>query len=421
MWILIFIGLYQPVMAGETITFEEILDKAITNSYELKISKIDIRLSKYAIGELKSLYFPIIKARFNTEYSKDLTGGVDGITSITDNTRFQDSFAVNLSYELLGTRRKKRLLSKKELKRQELIYQNNLKNLKLRILELYTQTLLTYKELEAKKEIFSLQKELLQLKERLFKSRIISRIELANEVIGLANVMTEVEKLGINLGLMLEDITFYTGEHYELGVGISDFEVGKEVNFPSFKPQTIDPEIRIYEKGIEKKRIELGILRRERLPQAGLYSNYTLYGSDRDKPKKALGDLEERDWVVGISIDVPLFQGFKTFTQEKILKLEIEKLQLERDKKTAELKSLYAKEGRTLQGLKQEIETKKELLKKVQDKTDMVERLSNQQITDKVVFLNQKIGLISEQLEVKKTTVSKLASIRRLNIYFQFP
>lgn len=420
-WLLIFIGLYQPVMAVETITFEEILQKAITNSYDLKIASRDIRLSKYALKEVNSLYFPTLNVRFNTEYITDLRDSLAGITArgsniLSDNTRFQDSVSVNLLYNLLGTVRRKRLLAKKEIERQELIYDYNLKQLKLKILEFYTEALLIYKELEAKKEILCLQQELWQLKKRLFKAGTISKIEWVNEVIRLAQVKEEVENLKIKLGVVLEDISFYTGEHYDVGIQILDFETDKEhkLQFLNIYPQSIEPEIRIYEKEIEKKEVELGILRRERFPQVQLYSNYTYYSTNRDEWEEGLKDLEPRSWVVGISIDIPLFQGLKTFSREKILKLEKEKLQLERDKKIAELKTLYAKEERAMRSYEQELETKKELLKDIQAKTEMIEVLNNQQIIDKAVVLNQKIELIIQQLEVAKTAISQLASLKKL-------
>jgi len=426
--------IYHPVVSAETISFEEILHKAIDNSYDLKIAKTNINISKYAVKEITSLYYPTLNARFNTEYLKDLTAGVSGITAIgntilTDNTRFQDSFSINLSYNLLGTQRRRHLLAKKDVEENKLIYQKNLKDLTLEILELYTQSLLTYKELKSKKEILALVQEVFQLKERLFKAGTISKIELTDEAIRLARVMEEIDSLKTRLEMVLEDISFYTGQHYDIGVQISDFGVqstsgfgvrgsgfgkDKKISNPEFRNP--NPEIRIYEVEIEKKKVELGILRRERFPQLGLYSNYTFYGSNRDEPEEAFKDLEQRNWTVGVSCSIPLFQGFKTIDSSKRLKLEIERLQLERDKKLAEIKNLYTKTSKAIKSYEQVLQTKKDLLKHTQDKTTMLERLNSQQITDKVVLLNQKIDIITQQLEMEKAEVSKIASIKKLNI-----
>lgn len=420
-WLLIFIKICPLLGVAETIKFEEILDKAIVNSYDLKIANIDIELSKYAGKELRSLYFPTLNAKFNTEYLKDLTGGISGVTAIgervlTDNTMFQDSVSVNLSYNLLGIRRRKCFLAKKEVEQRELIYQKNLKDLKLRILEIYTETLLTYKELKAKKEILSVEQEVFRLKERLFKAGVISKIEVAEQSIRLVRVMEEIEGLKIRLKMLLEDIAFYTQQHYDSELIEPLNFKGEETEIHADLDEKVSVECQIYEKEIEKKKAELGLLRRERFPQVGLYSNYTFYGSNRTDVKEALEDLEPRNWSVGVVVTIPLFAGFKTIVRGKEIKMEIERLQLERDKKIAELKSLYTKTSKEVLAYKQELETKKELLKNVQNKTAMIERLKNQQITDEVVALNQEIELINQRLELEKTSVSKIAAIKKLNI-----
>lgn len=397
------------------------MDKAIVNSYDLKIANIDIELSKYAVKELRSLYFPTLNAKFNTEYLKDLTGGISGITAIgervlTDNTMFQDSFSINLSYNLLGTKRRRCLLAKKEVEQRELIYQKNLKDLKLRILEIYTETLLTYKELKAKKEILAVEQRVFQLKERLFKAGVISKIEVAEQAIRLVRVMEEIDVLKTRLKMLLEDIAFYTRKHY-------DSELIEPLNFKEEETEIqtdldekVSVECQIYEKEIEKKKVELGILKRERFPQVGLYSNYTFYGSNRDEIEEAFKDLEPRNWAVGVFITIPLFDGFKTIVSGKRINLEIERLKLERDKKIAELKNLYTKTSKEVLAYKQELETKKELLKNAQNKTAMIERLKTHQLTDEVVALNQEIELINQRLELEKTSVSQLSTLKKLNI-----
>ena len=99
-WICIFVGIYSSAESTQTISFEDVIEKAIANSYELKISDIDISLSKTIVKEMTSLYYPALNVRFNTEYLKDLAGGISGITAIgnsvlSDNTKYQDSLSLN--------------------------------------------------------------------------------------------------------------------------------------------------------------------------------------------------------------------------------------------------------------------------------------------------------------------------------------
>ena len=147
-----------------------------------------------------------------------------------------------------------------------------------------------------------------------------------------------------------------------------------------------------------------------------LYSNYTLYGSNRDNFDKSLEDLRQKNWTVGVVTNIPLFEGFKSINSGGRLKLEISKLTIEREKKIAELRNLYAKTSMTALLYKQEVEIQKDLLKNVQDKTVMIERLNSQQIIDRVVLLSQKIELMNQELEVEKALTNKIFFIKKLNI-----
>jgi len=446
-WICIFVGIYSSAESTQTISFEDVIEKAIANSYELKISDIDISLSKTIVKEMTSLYYPALNVRFNTEYLKDLAGGISGITAIgnsvlSDNTKYQDSMSLNLSYTLLdfGVRKKRRFLTKKDVGQKKLIYHKNLNDLKLKILELYTEVLLTYKELLSKKKTLLLEQEIFRLKERLFNAGTIGKIEVAEEAIKLVRAMEEVDRLKVMIGMALEDIAFYTRVDYDKeqdghpqggstsgrDVPTKGADYDKELIEPlNFKEEEIlqdnieekkSIEYQIYNLEIEKKKAELGILRRERFPQFGLYSNYTLYGSNRDNFDKSLEDLRQKNWTVGVVTNIPLFEGFKSINSGGRLKLEISKLTIEREKKIAELRNLYAKTSMTALLYKQEVEIQKDLLKNVQDKTVMIERLNSQQIIDRVVLLSQKIELMNQELEVEKALTNKIFFIKKLNI-----
>lgn len=442
-WIYIFVGMYSLAESTQTISFEDVIEKTIANSYELKIADIDISLSKTIVNEMTSLYYPAINAKFNAEYLKDLAGGAFGITAIgnsllSDNTKYQNSLSLNLSYNLLdfGVRKKRCFLVKKDVEQKRLIYHKKLNDLKLNILELYTEYLLTYKELLAKKEILLLEQEIFRLKERLFNAGTIGKIEVVDEAIKLDKVMEEVDRLKVSLWLALEDIAFNTRVDYNKkqdrhqgDVSTKGADYDKELIEPlNFKEEEMlqgnieekkSIEYQIYNLEIEKKKAELGILRRERFPQFKLYSNYTLYGSDRDKFDVALEDLRQKNWVIGVSTVISLFEGFKSVNNEQRLKLEISKLQLEREKKIAELKNLCDKTSRTAMLYKQEVRTQKDLLKNAQDKTAMIERLDRQQIIDKVVLLTQKIELINQALALEKTLINKISFTKKLNILLE--
>ena len=91
--------------AAQTLDLENVLEKAVKNAHEVRMSDIDIRISRSAKKEARSVYYPSLGARWNSGYVKDLTDGTAQVTSVGDmilveNTMFQNALSVGLAYDL---------------------------------------------------------------------------------------------------------------------------------------------------------------------------------------------------------------------------------------------------------------------------------------------------------------------------------
>ena len=168
--------LFQPAMA-ETLTYDGVLKQAINNSFDLKISNLDIAISKADLKAEKADLFPILSIQANTEYNNGLGNtmnnvGYVGGTVITSQTQFRNMGSLGLQYNLFdfGARGKKILISEKDLAQKEVMYDLQLKDLKLKILSLYTKSLQYSEDLKLKSEILSVYEEIFNAKERLFKA-----------------------------------------------------------------------------------------------------------------------------------------------------------------------------------------------------------------------------------------------------------
>ena len=99
---------------AETLTYKSVLEKAVKNSYDLKISQIDVKIAQTEIKEAKAEYFPLVSLSYNSQYDKDLTNGTSSLTSVgdsivTNNTRYLNALSAGLQYNLFdfGVRKKK--------------------------------------------------------------------------------------------------------------------------------------------------------------------------------------------------------------------------------------------------------------------------------------------------------------------------
>ncbi|MCK5177621.1 MAG: TolC family protein, partial [Candidatus Aenigmarchaeota archaeon] len=313
--VLIFFFLILDVKA-EPLSFNSILDKAIKNSYDLQISKIDIRISEAVVKETRSEYFPVINLGYNAGYDRNLSDGGSAITPVGDsillnNTRYQNSASIGLQYNLFdfGVRGKKLKIAKKDKTQKQTRYSINLLDLKIELADLYTKTLLHCKEYNSNNQLLKLNTELFLMQEKLYDSGIKPKTDLIEQAIKVARITNKIDGIRTEFQKNLEDLSFYTGEEYNINdlelfyLNQNEFEPvnfeKKEINVTDLK-NTEDaklhieavktdffnienlPEYKYYQLEIEKKQAELAILNRQRLPHFKFYTNYYLYGTDKN-------------------------------------------------------------------------------------------------------------------------------------------
>ena len=145
------------------VSFKDTLHSAINNSFDLKMSTLDIGISKAQLSATRADWYPTLSLQFNSEYNKDLQNGKGtyayaGNTMIIPYTQYRDMLYFTVSYNLLdfGIQGKKVNIAKKELLQKEVSYNMQLKELKLKILDLYTKAQISNNAINTKKEILLL-------------------------------------------------------------------------------------------------------------------------------------------------------------------------------------------------------------------------------------------------------------------------
>ncbi|MCX5811151.1 MAG: TolC family protein [Proteobacteria bacterium] len=422
---IIFLLTFSPglTFASQILDLDGVTERALENSHDVKLSSLDIHISRSMQKRAYSLYYPTFNARWNSEYVKDLSGGAPQVTAIGDtiiseSTYYHNSLSVAASYNLFdfGSTRKKVFIAKKDVDVKMMVYIRQIRDIKIKVLNLYTDLLTSRKELEAKKELLSLYKELSLTKERLYFAGAISKIEMVDEALSVVKTLEAIDNLELRLKTVLQDLSFYTGEDYDANsVKVQEFEGCEQDYENSFNPEK-SPEFRMYALEIEKKKAELDILKRERFPQFGLYSRYVWYGQDRNNYEASVNDIRDRNYFIGISATLPIFEGFKTNAEMEKTALEIERLKVEKQKKLAELINRHAKLNETRVMHIRGLENQKDMLAKVEEKLSMTKRLAEQNVADLIELLNRRIELINQRLELTKTMITKVATIKELQM-----
>jgi outer membrane protein TolC len=428
---------FSQAMA-EQLSYNGILKSAVENSYDLKMVSLDIDISKADLKNARSDLFPILSSQLNTEYYDSLAQNASfatiGNTVLPPNSQYKDLAYLSLSYNLFdfGATGKKVFIAKKDIEQKKMMYDIQFKDLNLKLIELYTKTLIYNNEIKSKSKMLKLYQELFLAREKLFESGSSNKLLVMDEAVRIARTQDDIETAKTALKQVLNDLTSLTKQNYnieELEVLNFDDEnilpvneikpklrgIVEEKDKFSFTPSATI-EAKYYDAELQKKKAELDMYKKQRFPSFKLYSNYSFYGQNPDKYVKALDNVEKTSFSLGVTGSYTLFDGFKNKSSREKATLEMSKIQLEKEKKLNELKNKYEKSYTTYLSYINELSIKQDLLGRIREKLDAVERLSFNGLMPKTELLTIRADLLNQELDVQKNVINISSKIKELKI-----
>lgn len=437
------LGVTNSCAMAETLTYRTTLQKAVENSFDIKIASLDIDISKAELKATRSDLFPLIYAQANTEYNNGLGNQSNinyvGNTVVSSYTQYRDLFSLGLQYNLFdfGATRKKVLIARKDVEQKKVMVDLQTKDLKLKILDLYTKILQYNDELKTKAEILKVYEEMFEAKERLFRSGINDKISVMDEAVKIARTQSDIEESKLELIKFLNDLSVYTLQKYKLeNLEVLDFEelniqndivpinafqplqakVQEEENLNlTFNPQN-SLEAKYYDFELEKKKAELEMYKKQRYPAFKFYTNYLFYGQDPDNYFSSYSNFKQTSLAFGISGSFALFDGFKNKANKEKAALEIKKIQLEKEKKLRELQTEYEKTYAAYQTYSKELIVKKELLNKIKEKLNDVDRMYKNGFIERNELLIAKADLLNQEFDLEKNIIDISSKIKEIEI-----
>lgn len=406
------------------ITLDEVITQAVARSYDLQIAHKDIEINKSDLKITRSEYLPTIQPRINIEYLKDLEQNARpvvavGNTVIPSGTRYQNSLGVNISQTLLdfGIRRRKMDYTRQSVLAAQAGYEQAIRDLKLKLVDFYTEALLNYRAIQANNAILDLAQQGYQMKKRLYTAGSGSNVEVATEAIQVAQTRDDLETLRQQLEKNLDELSYYTQESYPI-------DTAEVADLPSEEaPETVvplntehSPEARQFDAKIQMKQREIEILKRQYLPQISFYSYYNLYGFDSEQWLRSLQNISQRTVSAGLSVILPSFDGLKHEGLLHKAKLEKERLALEKAKALAELKHRAETLSQQADTHGVLLKTKATIVNRTQDKLTMEIRLSEKQLIDKTQAIQDHIERIRRQLDAEKALILQTSALIKLRI-----
>ena len=432
-YIFLILFLIQNTVSAKTITWETTREQIVSHAYQVELSKIDVDISKTKILGARSEYYPKIGLYAYNEYSKYLgnkTSQVEyiGNEAIYGHDIIQNAISLGLTYNLydFGIRGDKLKIAKNDNKSKLGTYYKTLRDIEINAIDLYAKALSEIKEIEVKSEILKIQKELYANKDRLNASGQLDKTKVLSENIKTVELENDIEKIRNEHIKTLKDLSHITREEFSENDIIEDFSdenIYEEDNVLHASVEKNDflniensPEFKIYDAEIEKKKRELLITKKQNLPQFSFSTNYYLYGSDQSSFKDSWEDFGQRGLKFRLTTSLPIFDGFKNKSERDRLKLEILRLQVEKEQKISELKTSYEKITTDAEFSKRQLDNNKRMLELVLSNIAMLDRLNDNKLIDKNSYLNEKINLLKQKLDVQLAQINDYKSAYKLTV-----
>jgi outer membrane protein TolC len=466
-YLLLLLILLIPLRTNaETLNYQDTLNKAINNSFDLKMSAVDIEIGRAQLKAARSDWYPTLGVQANSEHNQNLAGpnsqiAYAGSTMIIPYTQYRNMVYTTLQYNLLdfGVTGRKVHIAISDLEQKKISYDIQVKELKLKILELYTRILQCNSEIQVKAQVLSVYENMFYNKERLFRAGTSGKISVMDEAVKIARLQGDIEKSKLELTKALQDLSVFTQQKYdprhlvvknlEAEDGIVDINYtgimeaqkrisadasasiseGNRVFRAADNPRkqefnlTFDAysslESQYYDLEIDKKKDELSILKRQLLPAFKLYGGYALFGQNPNSYGASMQNIGQRSFIVGVSTQYTVFDGFKNRANREKTTLEVVRLQLEKQKKLYDLQKEYEKTYQTYETYNNELIIKQRLLSSVRNKTDAFDRLNKNGLSDKNELLAAKAELLMQEFELEKNIIDINSKLEEMKIRAQ--
>ncbi len=354
--------------AAETISFDSVLNDAVLASFDLKLTRVRAQELRCDIKAARAEYYPTLLASASSEYDKGLTNSQQQIFAVANSTfnavtRFQELAALQSYWTLFdfGARFNTWRAAKRAYESATTASTVAVRDLKVNIIDLYSQTLTVYKTLKAKEQAVPIYKELFALKNNTYAAGTITRMELGEQSLQLAQAEDNVRELRELLVEKLKQLAAYTHKVYDIDrLAMLDFDEPNVMQLPAFVAKAT-PDYQQYQKQIESKRAELRALQAQRMPQVKGYGGYVFYGTNANNFGNAVNNFGQRLLNVGVTVSWTAFDGFKNQAQCQRKRYEIAELEVQRDKRLWDLQNQYETASTTLAPLAAELSTKAEV------------------------------------------------------------
>ncbi|GLR19474.1 TolC family protein [Portibacter lacus] len=408
---------------GQEITLEECIQFALDHNPQLKSIRMGEEANAYKIKEVKSAALPQINGTGQYLYNYALAeqllpGEVFGMPGTTIPVKFGVANTVNANIELqqvifnkaIGTGLKAAQAS------QEIYELNTFKStedLVYNIVQLYFQLQISEKQKVILQSNIDRIENLVRIARIQFQEGIIKKVDLDQLIINKANLLSERMNLEIGIGQQLNLLKFYMGMSTNLDISISEeaMEGDRYTTIANEVDINNNTNYRLLTKQEELSDLELESIKAGYYPSLAGFVRYGYQGqTDRIfSSEDAYAIQGSPTGVIGLSLSVPIFDGFKKSHQAQQIRVKQSQYYLDKQYLSNSVEMEFANAKEKLRQNRVLLETQKENMEFAEELYE-VTKLSYQ---EGVAPLTE---LLDAETSLKESQTQYLTSLLQVNL-----
>tara|TARA_R110000868_G_scaffold275393_4_gene535132 strand:- start:65 stop:1432 length:1368 start_codon:yes stop_codon:yes gene_type:complete len=329
-------------------TLEETIDYAVEHNNNLQNARIDQEIIQAQINEVKGGALPQITGNsgFSDNFSLqeqqlpgEIFGGEPGTTiGVAFGNRYQYTAGVSVQQELLNFKLFNSIKSTaalSELRKLQTLLTTQ--DLIVNVIQTYVQIQVFEKQMELLKQNFDRTDNLIKLSELKLKEGIIKKLDLNQLLVNRSNIKTQIE-----------DAEFARNQQKRIFKVLLNIPMDKNVilkeNLEDRSPYPIGTELLLDEnleyqqidQTLQLSVIDQKLIKAEYLPNLKASFGYNYLGQSNEFASFE-SDVYQGQWsgTWGLSLNIPIFDGFQR--HNKLKQKEFATEQLELDRKTLQL------------------------------------------------------------------------------------
>lgn len=296
------------------LTLSDAVDLALCNNMQVQIAWTNIKLQSNVLGQSKSSYFPTVSANINRmkDTTKYPNTGIDSKT-VLDTTL---SGTINWKIFDFGNREAINESQKKILKAAILAESSTIQKTIALTIQEYYDALIANVILKAKQYNETVARDIVQIAKRREEKGTASNSEKFQALTALSKATMDKNRafgsykkamsvLKYSMGIPLDD-TLELAESIDINTSVKHDEVDRNVQLLMSATLENHPEIAAAREKLEASEYDISAARSEGLPSVSLFANYYQNGRPGQKPDS----IRSESTTMGISINIPIFDGF---------------------------------------------------------------------------------------------------------------